>query len=165
MGRYRAGVTHEDRTSFQNRRDSPPSISMLIKHRGDALHRTIWSSTARLLAAGFSWTRRSRSDICLKSGLCRTAAMLLTVTWWLQTTLGLNAYTRSCKQLRQFESHIPTITVNYSTNKVFSVFIAVAWWRLLMADIPFHLGSRTVSATIFSLLTTETQNWLNLQFK
>lgn len=70
---------------FLKQRDSPSSISKLIKNWGDALHRTIWSSTARLLAA----VLESRGDGCWKNGLSHITIMF--VFYCIMKTQMLNA--------------------------------------------------------------------------
>jgi hypothetical protein len=54
--------------------------------------------------------------------------------------------------------HIPKITVTVAHMKSFQFSLAVALWRLLMADVPLPLGSRTVPVLSYQLLTATVHN-------
>jgi hypothetical protein len=91
---------------------------MLIKSWGDALHRTIWSSTARLLAAVLA----SRSDVCWKSGLSRTAALFVFYSIS-KTLLSCTSINKFRKQKWMGSSNLPR-----SANVKW---IILYWWRLI----------------------------------
>jgi hypothetical protein len=56
------------------------------------------------------------------------------------------------------ELHIPRITVTAAHMKTSQSSLAVAWKRLPTADIPVHLGSRTISGLSYQLLTSHSCN-------